>query len=99
MTDVKVLESCGDLQCPSMEERERARNEIHLTTHSVISSTCNGTPGWRRVAFINVTDTSYTCPTGLNLTLYSKRTCGHSQDALQPHSILKVYHTAMCVGG
>ena len=40
--------------------------------------TCNSTPGWRRVAFINMTDTSYNCPTGLNLTSYSKRTCGRS---------------------
>ena len=39
---------------------------------------CNGTPGWRHVAFINMTDTSYNCPTGLNLTSYSKRTCGRS---------------------
>ena len=38
--------------------------------------TCNGTPGWRRVAFINMTDTSYNCPTGFNLTSLSKRTCG-----------------------
>ena len=38
---------------------------------------CSG-PGWRRVAFINMTDTSYDCPTGLNLTSYSKRTCGAS---------------------
>ena len=32
----------------------------------------------RHVAFINMTDTSYNCPTGLNLTSYSKRTCGRS---------------------
>ena len=38
---------------------------------------CNGS-GWRRIAFINMTDISYNtyCPTGLNLTSYSKRTCG-----------------------
>ena len=29
MTDVKVLERGDDWQCPSVEERERARNEIH----------------------------------------------------------------------
>ena len=74
-------------QCPSVEERERARNEIHQIVTSVIATTasttndtaysiCNGTPGWRRVAFINMTDTSYSCPTGLSLTSYSKRTCG-----------------------
>ena len=44
--------------------------------------TCNGTPGWRHVAFINMTDTSYNCPTGLNLTSYSKRTCGRSHTTI-----------------
>ncbi len=76
---VKVLEGGDDGRCPSMEEGERARNEIDQAVDSVItSSICNGTPGWRRVAFINMTDTSYDCPTGLNLTSYSKRTCGRS---------------------
>ena len=79
VTDVKVLERGDDWQCPSMEERERARNEIHQIANSVIASTvCNGTPGWRCVAFIDMTDTSYNCPTGLTLTSYSKRTCGRS---------------------
>ena len=79
VTDVKVLERGDDWQCPTMEERERARNEIHQIANSVIASTvCNGTPGWRHVAFINMTDTNYNCPTGLNLTSFSKRTCGRS---------------------
>jgi hypothetical protein len=29
---------------------------------------CKGTTGWRRIAFINMTDTSYSCPSGLVLT-------------------------------
>ena len=53
---------------------ERARNEIRET---VISSFCRG-PEWRRVVFIDMTDTSYDCPAGFNLTSYSKRTCGAS---------------------
>ena len=77
MTDVKVLERGDDWQCPSMEERESARSEIHQIAYSIMSSVCHG-PGWRRVAFINMTDTSYNCPTGLSLTSYSKRTCGQS---------------------
>ena len=83
VTDVKVLERSNcDSQCPSVEERERARNEIHqITFQTIRSSICHGTPGWRRVAFINMTDTSYNCPTGLNLTSYSKRTCGRSHIA------------------
>ena len=101
LTDVQVLERGDDWQCPSLEERERAKYEIHQTVATVITTTtstrsttmpstttsvttmstmtdCNGKPGWRRVAFIDMTDTSFNCPTGLNLTSYSKRTCGRS---------------------
>ena len=116
-TDVEVIESGDDWQCPSTEEREKARKKIHqiaalaiattftpptttasTTTASATTAstttmpsttapgtttpptmyTCNGTPGWRRVAFIDMTNTSYNCPTGLSLTSYSKRTCGQS---------------------
>ena len=85
MIDAQILAGGDDGQCPSAEAIERARNEIHQIANSIILTatghqlhTCNGTPGWRRVAFINMTDTSYNCPTGLNLTSYSKRTCGRS---------------------
>ena len=78
--DTKVLQRGDGGRCAPMEERERALNLIRETVNSLIvnGTTCNGTPGWRRVAFINMTDTSYSCPTGLNLTSYSKRTCGRS---------------------
>ena len=76
--------------------KERARNGIHQLVESVIIGeyTCNGTPGWRRVAFINMTDTSYNCPTGLNLTSYSKRTCGRSHTTKRGYS-----STTFSVGG
>ena len=80
---IRTLQGGGNGQCPSVEEREKARNELHQFVASAIATTmptmtgCSG-PGWRRVAFINMTDTSYNCPTGLNLTSYSKRTCGRS---------------------
>ena len=38
---------------------------------------CGG-PGWRRVVFLNMTNTSHVCPTGLKLTTYSRRTCGRA---------------------
>ena len=83
--EIKVLPTSVGGQCPSVEERERARNEIHQLVNETVydiaasnSHTCNGTPGWKRIAFINMTDTSYSCPTGLSLTSYSKRTCGRS---------------------
>ena len=36
---------------------------------------CGGT-GWRRVVYLNMTDPNTNCPSGWNLTPYSKRTCG-----------------------
>ena len=85
-------------ECSSVEDRERARSEISQAVKAIIaanSTVCNGTPGWRRVAFINMTDTSYNCPTGLNLTSYSKRTCGraHTTNGYDCSS------TAFSVGG
>ena len=81
--DIKMLNRGDNQQCASVGEIERARNEIHQIVNSTILATiCNGTPGWRRVAFINMTDTSYNCPPGLNLTSYSKRTCGRSHTTL-----------------
>ena len=100
-TDIKVLENGGcDGRCTSKEERESARKELRqITISTVLASTghihaCNGTPGWRRVAFINMTDPSYNCPSGLNLTSYSKRTCGRSHTSWEICS-----STTFSVGG
>ena len=45
---------------------------------SPLNWSCGGTGGWRRVIFLNMTDSSHVCPTGLNLTTYSRRTCGRA---------------------
>ena len=42
---------------------------------------CGGTGGWRRVIFLNMTDPSHVCPSGLANTTYSKRTCGRGRFA------------------
>ena len=107
-TNVKMLERDDDWQCPSIEERERTRNELHQNANSAISAmtshihTCNGTPEWRCVAFINMTDTSYNCPTGLNLTSYSKRTCEQSHTtwggcSSTTFSVEALSHTRVCI--
>ncbi len=44
---------------------------------TVPSERCGG-PGWRKVAFIDMTNTSQNCPQGLTLTGYSKRSCGRT---------------------
>ena len=39
---------------------------------------CGGTEGWRRVVYLNMAHPHTTCPTGWNMTGYSKRTCGRN---------------------
>ena len=50
---------------------------ISGTPTTLPSETCGG-PGWRRVAFINMTDLNQDCPQGLSLTDYSIRSCGRT---------------------
>ena len=38
--------------------------------------TCGGTGGWRRAVYLDMTDHNTNCPSGWQLTGYSKRTCG-----------------------
>ena len=38
--------------------------------------TCGGTGGWRRVVYLDMTDSNTPCPSGWQLTSHSKRTCG-----------------------
>ena len=41
---------------------------------------CGGTGGWSRVVYLDMTNPSTTCPSGWQLTGYSKRTCGRATD-------------------
>ena len=57
--------------------REAATTITSTTPHS---ETCGG-PGWRRVAFINMTDPNQECPQELKMTNYSIRSCGQKESA------------------
>ena len=48
------------------------------TTTTITPYTCGGTGGWRRVVYLDMTDSSTACPSGWQLTGYSKRTCGRA---------------------
>ena len=39
---------------------------------------CGGTWGWRRAVYLDMTDPNTNCPSGWNMTGYSKRTCGRA---------------------
>ena len=43
--------------------------------------TCGGMWGWRRTVYLNMTDPNTNCPSGWNMTGYSKSTCGRASNA------------------
>ena len=44
----------------------------------ITEKTCGGTGGWRRAVYLDMTDPNTNCPSGWQLTGYSKRTCGRA---------------------
>ena len=64
------------------------------TMPATTTGQCGG-PGWRRVVFLNMTDPSHVCPSGLNLTSYSRRTCGRAT----PNTYNSCWSTTFSVGG
>lgn len=60
-----------------MERAHKCQDEVlnNLTNNLY---TCGGTGGWRRVVLLNLSDPSTTCPSGWNITSFSRRTCGRS---------------------
>ena len=43
--------------------------------------TCGGTWGWRRAVYLDMTDPNTNCPSGWQMTGYSKRTCGRANSS------------------
>ena len=80
-TDISDVE-CTDSE-ESLELYQNLQNNLTRQLESIQSGvntlygpyTCGGTIGWRRVVYLDMTDSSTTCPSGWQLTGYSKRTC------------------------
>ena len=81
------LSSTANMICDKIEEHD---NQLQITTELMtmnqtlsreiifnhIGRECGGTWGWRRAVYLNMTDPNTNCPSGWNITRYSKRTCG-----------------------
>ena len=50
-------------------------HDTHTSIELMKLFTC-GSTGWRRVVYLDMTDSNTNCPSGWQLTSYSKRTCG-----------------------
>ena len=64
----QVLQGGSNQTCPSEAQRERVRNEVDSATLRLLRETvvpllqgysCGGSTGWRRVAYLNMSDHTY----------------------------------------
>ena len=67
----QVLQGDGNQTCPSEEHQERVRNKVKNATRRLLRESvvpllqdysCGGSMGWRRVAYLNMSDPSQQCP-------------------------------------
>ena len=82
----QVLQGDGSQTCPSEAQRRIARNEVKNDTRSLLRESvvpllqlqnisCGGS-GWRRVAYLNMSDPSQQCPSVWREYTTPHRTCG-----------------------
>ena len=57
--------------CACENRSETLGNNVDTGIH-----VCGGTGGWRRVAYLNMTETNATCPPGWQIPSFSNQTCG-----------------------
>ena len=79
----EIQTNISDVQCMDTQQRLLSNLTHQLETiKDCIKSpsvySCGGTGGWRRVVYLDMTDPHTTCPSGWNMTGYSKRTCGRN---------------------
>ena len=81
----QVLQGGGSQTCPSEEQREIASSEIKNATQSLLVETvipllqgysCGGSTGWRRVAYLNMSDPTQQCPSVWQVITTPHRVCG-----------------------
>ena len=64
---------------------EEIYNKLNVRQSSSIDNlsvhTCGGTGGWRRAVYMDMTDPDTSCPSGWNMTGYSKRSCGRANSS------------------
>ena len=75
ISDVQCMDIQQSLQINLTHQSEMTKDNVTLTPKEY---SCGDTGGWRRVVYLNMTDPHTTCPSGWNMTGYSKRTCGRN---------------------
>ena len=79
LTATTVSFDCGNRTAELLQGQRNVQNKLSSIDKKMeyyYRYTCGGSPGWRRVAFLNMTDPNQDCPSGWSLTTHSVRTCG-----------------------
>ena len=88
---ISGLNNTAYMICDKIEEHDNQITtkliKINETlTEQIINSSgglkCGGTWGWRRAVYLDMTDPKTNCPSGWNMTEYSKRTCGRANSSV-----------------
>ena len=86
----QILQGNGNQTCHSEGQRERVRNEVdsamlHLLQETVVprlqNFSCGGSFGWRRVAYLDMSDPSQQCPSVWREITTPHRTCGRGSNS------------------
>ena len=81
----RVLQGDDNQTCPSDEQREIVRDKVKTATGRLLRESfipdlqaflCDGSPGWRRVAYLNMSDPSQQCPSVWQEITTPHRVCG-----------------------
>ena len=81
----RVLQGVDNQTCPSEEQQDIARNKVKTATGRLLRESfipdlqvflCDGSPGWRRVAYLNMSDPSQQCPSVWQEITTPHRVCG-----------------------
>ena len=81
----EVVPGDGSQTCPSKEQREIERNKVDNATLSLLRESvipllqgysCGGSTGWRRAAFLNMSDPTQQCPSVWQEITTPHRVCG-----------------------
>ena len=88
--NVSSIELSGAGFCPSTQKlREKIKQDVDLILNNsvvpTVTRTCDGcgSRGWRRVAYLNMSDPTQTCPPAWELITTPRRTCGRPSYAGQ----------------
>ena len=81
----QVMQGVDNQTCPSEKQQEIARNKVKIATRRLLRESvipnlqefiCDGSAGWMRVAFLNMSDPSQQCPSVWQEITAPHRVCG-----------------------